>query len=135
MHSQHICHQSGSVAALRFQPTSQLNCQWRLIVACWSVSCILWRDLRHCFSPPPRAHQGTEQGFGSVPKFKSLVQFSLAKPWSLGCRAPALSTPLLQVMSSQVGCLLYVSFAITGLINILIHCGWLQLEGSNRQDY
>lgn len=114
------------------------------MVVCWSGPWTLWKRpqtlqthssphiLRPCSSPsPPRARQGTEQGSGSV----------LGSPWpSPGAWAadhhqwPALSTPhaLLWVMSFQVGCLLYISFAITGLINTFIHCGWLQMEAANR---
>lgn len=39
--STYLPSESGSIAAPRFQPPSQLNCQWRLMVACRSGSWIL----------------------------------------------------------------------------------------------
>lgn len=39
--STYLLSESGSIAAPRFQPPSQLNCQWRLMVVCRSGSWIL----------------------------------------------------------------------------------------------
>lgn len=140
MHNQHICHQSGSIAAPCFQLPSQLNCQWRLMVVrrsgSWIPSLGETSDiaplilLLELLREQSKALVQYQPPLSEAPERGLLRQPLLYRPPTSGQHLLLLN-PFHRC--SHMGSLLYVGFAITASVNIFTHCGWFQ--AGHRHDY